>query len=305
MFRRRRNWEDEYDDSYGDRPRREHVEGPTWWIHITLLIVLWMLFIGGVWAVAGRAMAEKSLRLFATPLGLVWVILVCQIYFSALIRHSALFLLGMVPFLLLTTGGNYFVQRALVTSLEAEYQSLNSLEGQPFDVLIVLGGGSDNKPNGHPQLMRGGERVAVAAEMYHAGKVGKIVATGQNSVRLDEKDQDPCEETKQILIELKVPESAIVTLKGINTSEEAVAARQWIDGLAGEKPLRIGLVTSAWHLKRAMALFLRNGIQVEPVPADFFSSPFRPTASMIVPSSENLEIVSITLHEYFGRWIGR
>jgi uncharacterized SAM-binding protein YcdF (DUF218 family) len=305
VFWRRKTWEDDYDRSYGDRPRREHLEGPTWWIHITLLVAIWILFIGGIWAIAGRTMAEKSLRLFATPLGLVWIIFVCQIYFAALVRKGVLFLLGLIPFLVLTAGGNYFVQRGLVHSLESEYLSLNPLAGEAFDVLIVLGGGSDNKPNGHPQLLRGGERVAIAAEMYHAGKVSRIVATGKNSVRRDEKDQDPCEETRQILIELKVPEAAIMMLRGINTSEEAAACRQWLDELGDNQPKRIGLVTSAWHLKRATALFEKNGIPVEPVPADFFLGPFRPSASMIVPSSENLEIVSIALHEYFGRWIGR
>ena len=305
MFWRRKSWEDDYDDSYGKQSKREHTEGPTWWVHVTLLVVLWLLFVGAIWMIAGRTMAEKTLKLFLTPLGIVWLILIGQIYFSALVRNGAVFFLGLAPFLLLTAGGNYFVQRALVTSLESEFQKINPLEGEPFDTLIVLGGGSDNKPNGHPQLMRGGERVALAAEMFHAGKVQQIVATGLTLFRRDEKDQCPCEETKQILTELMVPESSIVMLNGINTSEEAAACRQWLEGLQGERPQRIGLVTSAWHLKRSMSLFERNGIKVEPVPADFFTSPFRPSSTMIVPSSENLDIVSVALHEYFGRWIGR
>lgn len=305
MFGRRKHWEDQFDEAYSDRPQQLVEEKHRWWLHALILTAIWVAAISTVGWIAGRPMAEKTLKLLATPVGMIWLILFLQVYVAAVLRLPGWFLCGLMMFLLLTSAGNYFVRDRLSRTLEAPFMNTNVFEDAPFDCLVVLGGGSDNKPNGHPQLLSAGERIVLAAELYHAGQAKLIVATGTATESADANDQHPCEETKQILSELGVPDDHVVMLNGINTSSEIASVKKWQKGLGDIGPQRIGLCTSAWHLPRALQLCESEGLQVSPVPADFLTKPFRPDPSMVVPSAGNLEHVSIILHEYLGRLIYR
>ena len=58
----------------------------------------------------------------------------------------------------------------------------------------------------------------------------------------------------------------------VNTAEEAVAIRQLLDASKNSEvhSLRILLVTSAFHMRRAQRLFERKGLVVEPFPVGIF-----------------------------------
>jgi uncharacterized SAM-binding protein YcdF (DUF218 family) len=65
------------------------------------------------------------------------------------------------------------------------------------------------------------------------------------------------------------------------------------------------LVTSALHLRRAEAVFRKQGVDVTPIACDFqvygvprtsaFPSPF--------PSQHRLDLLSLYLHEQIGWWV--
>ncbi|MEZ6097111.1 MAG: YdcF family protein [Pirellulaceae bacterium] len=306
MFRRKKNWEDQFDESYGDRPERKAVEGPLLWVHIVFLIVIGVLALLGVWSVAGRGMAEKSLKEILTPVGLLWLFLALQIYFGAIYRRQALFVCSALAFLILTAGGNYFVSRLLTSNLESEFVDIDPFKTDSYDALVVLGGGSDDRQNGNAQLLQSGERIALAAELFHAGQAPLIIVTGTAMFMATENDMHPCEESQQILIRLGVPQDQIVMLKGDNTSQEMDSLKTWLEQKAESKrPQRIGLVTSAWHLRRALGLSKKRGMDLQPVPADFKTGPYHAHPSMVIPSASNLENVAVSIHEILGRLIGR
>lgn len=71
---------------------------------------------------------------------------------------------------------------------------------------------------------------------------------------------------KAVAVELGVPSEAIqITRPASNTAEEAIALRQ----LLGSEKHRILLVTSAFHMPRAQALFEQQGFEVLAYPVDF------------------------------------
>lgn len=304
MFWRKKSWEDTYDEAYSDRPERIRIEQPKLWIHLTLLAVLAVIFVGAVWAVAGWRMAERTLQTLIAPLGLVWLILLIQLYFLAIYRHGKIFLVTAGLFILVTLGGNEFVKRYLVNSLESEYLAQPPLE-ESVDVLVVLGGATGTKPNGDTQVTRAGERIVTSVRLHRSGKCQQIVASGTRAELLDDDDRHPCEETQALLIELGVPADAISMLRGTNTKEEAESFAVWYDRQSFGPEVRIGLATSAWHLRRAVAQFDRQGIKVTPIAADSLSTRPRVTPTMLVPSAENLEIVTLMVREHLGRLVGR
>ena len=73
-----------------------------------------------------------------------------------------------------------------------------------------------------------------------------------------------------------------------------------------DKDIRLGLVTSAWHMKRSEAEFRKYFKNVQPLPAGFlYSSPTGASAVRFIPQSQYLLKNTLIFREYVGRlWYG-
>ena len=87
---------------------------------------------------------------------------------------------------------------------------------------------------------------------------------------------------------------------GVNTLYVRDAARLVERVRMAPRVKRILLVTSAWHLRRAVALFARAGFAVVPVGADFRS--FRACLGVMcwLPSAGALEATGLAVKEWLG-----
>src|SRR5690606_1181865 len=112
------------------------------------------------------------------------------------------------------------------------------------------------------------------------------------------------EETTEIWRQWAVPDDRILQIHGTNTREEMAAIRQ----LADEHPdwKRLGLVTSAWHMARAMRLAEKHGLSLEPLPANFRGTPinWKPW-SLIVPSGDGFQCSQHACKEILARTAGQ
>ncbi len=145
----------------------------------------------------------------------------------------------------------------------------------------------------------------LAARLYHAGKVGRIIVSGSQFMRTNAIDLDPGQESKLLLVQVGVPEERISLIEGLNTSQEMQSLRKWLDGNASGEPTSLGIITSAWHLPRAMRLATANQIEATPLPANFHTTPLIPSPHLVIPSGENLYWTQVALHEYLGQLLGR
>ena len=307
FWKRKTNWDDEYDEYYAqDRGihRRRPRPGLSILFHVTLLAVAGGLFLLGVGLVGGPRMVEKWLTAMANPLGVTWLGLILLIYVSLLNRRGWTATIGLGLWVVLTAGGNQLVSHWLVHSLETPYQDINPYvdSGEPFEWVVVLGGATQTNLAGNAQLGINGDRLAVAARMYHAGRVQGLICTGSASSPTG-RTRHPREESVEILNGLGVPSKALLQMQGINTSEEMANLRRWLD----ENPPqgRVGVLTSAWHLPRVMRLAKANGVEVEPLPANFLSGPFKPSPQLVIPGSYQLLVTNKMCKEYLARWVGR
>ena len=145
--------------------------------------------------------------------------------------------------LMLTIGGNSIFSNSLARMIEAPYQNINVLELERFDAVIVLGGGTNTTLGGHAQGAGAGDRILVAAKLYHGGITSKLICTGSQPNRSTPKDLHPREEAIKILTGIGVPRESLIQLKGNNTSEEMRNIKLWIDqqnesGALGAKTTR-------------------------------------------------------------------
>jgi uncharacterized SAM-binding protein YcdF (DUF218 family) len=102
---------------------------------------------------------------------------------------------------------------------------------------------------------------------------------------------------------LGVPAAAIgVEQRSRNTRENAREARA---ALAPADIHEIVLVSSAWHLPRAVHEFERVGFTVHPVDADYRSSAVERGLQNWLPEAEALATTQLMWKEYLGRaWLG-
>ena len=91
--------------------------------------------------------------------------------------------------------------------------------------------------------------------------------------------------------------------RGANTGEELRNAKRY---LAGTDAKRVGLLTSAWHMPRALRHAERNGLKVVPIPADFWTDhPPEPLLFSLVPSAEAIAFTHRAILEYLAMAVGR
>lgn len=271
--------------------------------HTLLLGFAGALFVGAAGLISGPAMAEKLLTALASFVGIAWIGLILLVYFCLISKQAWPAVAGFFCWLALTIGGNQFVSYGMAVSLEAPYRKINVYELEPFDIIVVLGGGTSSTVTGKSQLSSNGDRISVAARMYHGGQVKRLVCTGTQTLRAGPNDLHMREESAEILIGLGVPASAILQMQGENTSQEMANLKTWLE--ENEVSGRVGLLTSAWHLPRAMRLAKSQGLNVHPIPSNFLSIPMTPTPSMIVPEGNKLHETSLLVKEYLARIVGR
>lgn len=302
--RRKPDGDDQTDENHADRIReRTTTDRLRVLPHLLLMLFVGALFVGAVGVLGGKTMFEKTLTALAQPCGILWLALIMLTYFCLLLRQTWPALIGMLCFFLLTIGGNSFAANWLVLQRETPFLDVDPMKLDPYDTVFVLGGGTGTRNNGTAQLTRSGDRVATAARLFHAGKIKNIICTGTQSFRSTEKDLHPREEAAIILEDLQVPAENIGQIKGVNTFEEMQNIRKWLEG--NPNPGRVGILTSAWHLKRAMRLAESAGVIADPIPANFLTTPFSPSPNLLIPSAANLELTTAMVKEYLAGLVNR
>lgn len=175
-----------------------------------------------------------------------------------------IFLIGYMPF-----------SNLLIKPLETTYHKLKTLPSG-VKYIVLLGGDMEN---------RGWEVL----ELYHKMPNAKIITSGyKGDFKIPEAIR-----TAKILSKIGIPaDKIIINSKPKDTKEEAIKIKQ----LLGKTPFI--LVTSAYHMPRAIALFQKEGLNPIAAPTDFkikYNNKF-----LSVPKSENLQKTEIAFHEYIG-----
>lgn len=261
----------------------------------------------------GRIGLEKMLTEMALPYGLLWTAMTLCIGASVLlwlrggIRRAALVsLLGL--WLATTLAGNGWIASLALEQTQYPIAATEDSHAEgPFDIVVVLGGAIGSDPWGRPQLQADGDRIRPALQLWHAGRVERIVLTGRATLP----DQPhPSELTAQLLVSFGVPAAAIRTLEGRNTSEEMREIREFIHSWEtnGERAApRVGLVTSAFHMPRALRLARREGLEtLVPLPVAYRDqTQSGGWARGVVPTAGALEDLSLCWKEWMAAAVGR
>lgn len=244
---------------------------------------------------------QKAVALLAMPLGLVWLLLLALVLWSWRLRRPGFSLALSLVWILLGLAGNPWLGHRLMARLERQVPAPDPRLS--FEAVCVLGGGTEVDEDGTPHLARHGDRLAEAARLWHAGRARCLVASGASrDSRQGERNLG--EEARRIWLGLGVPESAIrvLAVPCFNTREEIAAYRSLRER---EGWTRLGLLSSASHLPRALRLARKAGLQASPLPCDREGRPRRFRVQDLVPQQEGLGLAQTALWEMLGQALGR
>lgn len=170
-----------------------------------------------------------------------------------------------------------------------------------YDCAVVLGGMAE-WDNTHERLSirRGGDRIWQAINLYHLGKVDKILISGNNGFLMDD-ELDESSQFKKVLVENGVPaEDILLENRSKNTYQNAVESKKVID--ADPEIQSVLLVTSALHMRRSIACFNKAGFKDFGIfPTDHYTGERSyKFDQFIVPNVSTLKDWERLIHEWIG-----
>lgn len=253
-----------------------------------------------VLAAPGLPVLAKMVGRLAMPLGLLWLFALLAFPLVFARRRRAGVALGLA-LALLTAAGSEPLGYWLLARLEAPFTARDPMDEAPFEAVFVMGGGLHEGPSG-PSLGPSGGRVVLAARLQRSGLAERLVASGSHVPGL-ERGADGVALTHELWRELGVPSGAMARVGPAYNSRQEVAAYA---AYAKEQGLRrVGLLTSAWHLPRALAIAERHDFHPTPLPADFRGDVRWEGAFSLVPSGGGAHAVHQACWEHLGAATGR
>lgn len=171
-----------------------------------------------------------------------------------------------------------------------------------YDCGVLLGGMSHwNGDLQRLDLLDQGDRIWQTLNLYHKGKIKRILISGDDGSLVD-KGLNEAEQMKEILVEWGIPAAHVwVEARSRNTHENA---RETATLLKRSHPevQKVLLITSGFHMRRAVACFQKEGMQVTPFSTDLMTGAKRKYywQQFLWPDASNFEKWEIILKEMIG-----
>jgi uncharacterized SAM-binding protein YcdF (DUF218 family) len=243
---------------------------------------------------------SKVAWFFATPSNLLISLILLGLILG---RFSRLRKFGMgvaITFTLVTLAlGIFPIANYVLFPLEQRFPAFVD-DGKPVDGIILLGGSveaTDSSERGALISNEASERVLYTIELAHRYPNARIlIAGGGGNMFVSGAAEAPI--IAEYLSRVGVnPNRIIIEGQSRTTSENGQRSRELVKPQEGERWL---LITSAWHMPRAMAVFEKAGFPVTAHPVDFRTgiglANQRPHAFV----SEGLRRLDVSVKEWVG-----
>jgi uncharacterized SAM-binding protein YcdF (DUF218 family) len=240
---------------------------------------------------------SKLLGFFAIPSNLVVLIGIGGLLLLPTRFARAGRWLAFVSLVILAILGFSPVGNALIIPLENRFPPWDASRGTP-DGIIVLGGAIDGAgPGNEVALNEGAERLTVVPELARRYPNARILFSGGSGALIDDGDPE-AKFALRLLESLGVARGRIMLEeRSRNTVENAVYSKAIVKPKPEERWL---LVTSAYHMPRAIGVFRKAGFPVEPYPVDWRTRGVEDALYPFAAMSEGLRRTDTAMHEWLG-----
>jgi uncharacterized SAM-binding protein YcdF (DUF218 family) len=205
-----------------------------------------------------------------------------------------------IGFLLLIILSNPFLADRTMKAWEVNPIAHASI-AQPYDVGIVLGGSMRyfDQSVGRVVYSNSVDRLLQALQLYHAGKIKKILLSGGSGfVNYQEWKESGL--LADVLLKSGVgKEDLILENNSKNTYENLLMSNEILK--KGAYGSRFLLITSGFHMRRSLLCCKKVGIKADPYAVDIRSNTAVVTLDKIIlPEADSLSTWDAMIHEWVG-----
>lgn len=176
------------------------------------------------------------------------------------------------------------IANLIISPLENQYQPVQIEKLSEKPILVMLTGGGESNILRAQEILR----------LYYAKPDDQVTILITGTDPLKSKEKIEAEIVKKILLGSGVKaEDIVLETKARTTFESAIN----VEKLIGQE--QFYLVTSGYHLPRAMLVFEKFGLRPIPAPADLKVNKNYNLFSFF-PAPGNLVMADLAIHEYFG-----
>lgn len=271
--------------------------------------LLWLVgtcLCGTAWfQVTGAYEVRKLVAQCVMPVGLTWIaLLVLAVMAARRRRPRAVIGTVWLIWVFVTLVGNETVANLCMSLLERPYcEAFDLAKAGPFDAVLVLGGGVGRAENRQVVLGPSGDRVVLGARLYHLKRTDVLVTSGPMPLRPVVPGDSVPRMTRRVWLDLRVEPESIVMMEGPRTTLEEI--RDFSKLVKERGWHRVGVLSSAYHLRRAARHCRRFALQATLIPADIHGAPPPLRARDLVPSSTGLATSRRVWWEVLGAAAGR
>jgi len=239
---------------------------------------------------------SKSAGFFAVPSNVIMLIVILGLL-SWRSRYGKR--MTVIGILLLLIAGMSPLGTALLLPLEDRFPQWDSAHGAP-DGIIVLGGVLNtyiSRHRGDFSLDSSAERLFAAVDLERRYPAARVLFSGGNSNLLF-KGMPEADLAVKFLERLGVPSDHILLDRtSRNTMENALNAKRIVAPKPGERWL---LITSAFHMPRAIGIFRAVGFPVEAYPVDWKTGGWRDLGALPTSPLGGISRLNLAGHEWIA-----
>lgn len=236
---------------------------------------------------------NKLLPVFVLPVGFVIVLLLLVAWkkwrWLAAAGAVALYLCS-IP----AVGGR------LLNRLESVHPRLKVAEAPSADAVLVLGGAMGSPaPAGYlANWSDAVDRFEAGLALVQAGKAARLLFTGAPQSTDESIESEGAAMRRHALARGVAAERIVVLGRVANTADEV---KVLADHCRENGLKRVLLVTSAWHMPRAMRQFRKAEVEIMAYPVDYRFEPQRALPYMdYLPGADGLKLTELALRETYG-----
>lgn len=195
---------------------------------------------------------------------------------------------------------NEFIANEVMLWWEIDAVAYNTI--RPHKLGIVLTGATMSfvQPADRIYFGKGADRVTHTVDLYKRGLIKKILISGGSGMVIYDEEPEANKFQRAMLMMGVAQEDIWIENATRNTHESAQEVKRMLDSLQIQDR-DCFLITSAFHMRRSQACYIKVGLHMDSFSTDFYTHPRKYTlASFVVPSLDAL----INWHKLFKEWVG-
>ena len=181
-----------------------------------------------------------------------------------------------------------------------EYPATRSTELSGQKIVVMLTGMTTYSPlKKRVEFNDRSDRLMQTIDLYHKNKISKIILCG-GSGTLITNDKKEFTELHSYLSRNCIPDSILIDeFISRNTFENAANTKKLLAEINYTDT--VILITSAYHMRRALACFVKQNIKIIPYPTDYYSGTVKFELDYLpLPSAQTMMNWEKLFHEWFG-----